>query len=86
MIPSAQYALGLEVRPSGGLVDRALEALRHVIDAGMYGQTPTDGAWQWLLVSAPHSSTPPDLLTTSGPTSNSPAPPSIASAPAPPSR
>lgn len=46
--------------------ERALEALRHVIDAGMYGQTPTDGAWQWLLVSAPHSSTPPDLLRTGG--------------------
>ncbi len=28
MIQSAQYALGLEVRPSGGLVERAVEALR----------------------------------------------------------
>lgn len=46
--------------------ERALDALRHVIDAGMYGQTPVDGAWQWLLVSAPHSSTPPDLLRTGG--------------------
>lgn len=46
--------------------ERALEALRHTIDAGMYGQTPVDGAWQWLLVSAPHSSTPPDLLRTGG--------------------
>lgn len=44
----------------------ALDRLRHVIDTGMFGQTPVDGAWQWLLVSAPHSSTPPDLLRTGG--------------------
>ena len=44
----------------------ALERLRHVIDTGMYGQTPVDGAWQWLLVAAPHSSTTPDLLRTGG--------------------
>jgi hypothetical protein len=46
--------------------ERALDALRHVIDAGMYGQTPIDGAWQWMLVAAPHSSTPTDLLRTGG--------------------
>lgn len=44
----------------------ALDRFRHVIDTGMYGQTPVDGAWQWLLVSAPHSSTPFDLLRTGG--------------------
>lgn len=44
----------------------ALEMLRRQIDTGMFGQTPVDGAWQWLLVSAPHSSTTFDLLRTGG--------------------
>lgn len=51
-------------------LDRDQEAtlveLRRQIDGGMFGQTPVDGAWQWLLVSAPHSSTTPDLLRTGG--------------------
>ena len=46
--------------------DATLAELRRQIDAGMFGQTPVDGAWQWLLVSAPHSSTTPDLLRTGG--------------------
>ena len=32
----------------------------------MFGQTPDDGSWAWLLVVAPHSSTPFDLLQTMG--------------------
>ena len=44
----------------------ALERLHRLIDTGLYGQTPVDGAWQWLLVSAPHSSTTFDLLRTGG--------------------
>ena len=32
----------------------------------MYGTTPTDGPWQWLLVVAPHSGTPFDLAHTIG--------------------
>ena len=32
----------------------------------MYGQTPVDGSWAWLLVVAPHSSTPFDLAHTMG--------------------
>ena len=44
----------------------ALERLHRLIDTGLYGQTPTDGAWQWLLVAAPHSSTTFDLLRTGG--------------------
>jgi hypothetical protein len=32
----------------------------------MYGQTPADGSWAWLLVVAPHSTTPFDLLQTMG--------------------
>ena len=33
---------------------------------GMAGVTPTDGPWQWLLVAAPHSATPFDLVQTTG--------------------
>ncbi len=33
---------------------------------GLYGQTPVDGGWQWLLVVAPHSTTPFDLAQTIG--------------------
>jgi uncharacterized membrane protein len=44
----------------------ALERLHRVIDTGLYGQTPADGAWQWMLVAAPHSSTTFDLLRTGG--------------------
>ncbi|MAY97630.1 heparan-alpha-glucosaminide N-acetyltransferase domain-containing protein [uncultured Nocardioides sp.] len=46
--------------------EEALERLHRLIDTGLYGQTPVDGAWQWLLVSAPHSSTTFDLLRTGG--------------------
>ncbi|NPC95721.1 heparan-alpha-glucosaminide N-acetyltransferase domain-containing protein [Nocardioides sp. zg-DK7169] len=40
-----------------------------VLDAvatGMGGTTPTEGAWQWLLVVAPHSATPFDLAQAGG--------------------
>jgi uncharacterized membrane protein len=33
---------------------------------GMFGTTPAGGAWEWLLVVAPHSSTPFDLAQTIG--------------------
>ena len=33
---------------------------------GLAGVTPTDGPWQWLLVVAPHSATPFDLVQTTG--------------------
>lgn len=46
--------------------EEALGRLHRLIDTGLYGQTPVDGAWQWLLVSAPHSSTTFDLLRTGG--------------------
>lgn len=36
------------------------------IGGGMFGTTPTGGAWQWLLVVAPHSATPFDLAQTIG--------------------
>jgi NADH:ubiquinone oxidoreductase subunit 6 (subunit J) len=43
-------------------IDGALTAM----SKGLYGQTPVDGGWQWLLVVAPHSSTPFDLAQTIG--------------------
>lgn len=43
-------------------IDGALTAMSH----SLYGQTPVDGGWQWLLVVAPHSSTPFDLAQTIG--------------------
>lgn len=36
------------------------------IATGMHGNTPRDGAWPWLFVVAPHSSTPLDLIATLG--------------------
>ncbi len=36
------------------------------IATGMFGQTPTDDGWRWLLVVAPHSTTPFDLAQTGG--------------------
>jgi hypothetical protein len=40
--------------------------LLDVIAKGMYGNTPTGGPWEWLLVVAPHSTTPFDLAQTIG--------------------
>lgn len=39
-------------------------ALVDAISGGMHGTTPTGGSWAWLLVVAPHSGTPFDLLHT----------------------
>lgn len=36
------------------------------ISTGMFGNTPDGGSWAWLLVVAPHSSTPFDLAQTIG--------------------
>jgi hypothetical protein len=36
------------------------------ISSGMFGVTPVGGAWDWLLVVAPHSATPFDLAQTIG--------------------
>ncbi len=40
--------------------------LRESVEGGLYGQTPVEGPWQWLLVVAPHSTTPFDLAQTIG--------------------
>jgi hypothetical protein len=40
------------------------DALVNAISGGMHGTTPAEGSWAWLLVVAPHSGTPFDLLHT----------------------
>jgi hypothetical protein len=46
------------IRTEPGLLDS--------IATGMFGNTPTGGSWAWLLVVAPHSSTPFDLAQSIG--------------------
>ena len=46
--------------------DADAAALLDRIAEGMPGTTPTDGAWEWLGVVAPHTATPLDLLQTTG--------------------
>jgi len=52
----------LEGSPPGATIDQLLEQ----VAGGMFGQTPVDGSWAWLLVVAPHSTTPFDLAQTMG--------------------
>lgn len=52
----------LLVDAPGSTIDELLREIAH----GMYGQTPVDGSWAWLLVVAPHGSTPFDLAQTTG--------------------
>ena len=40
------------------------DAFVDAISGGMHGTTPADGSWAWLLVVAPHSGAPFDLLET----------------------
>lgn len=53
-------------RPVSPPVAEMRAALREQVGTGLYGQTPVEGPWQWLLVAAPHSTTPFDLATTVG--------------------
>ena len=53
----------LATRVSATLVDPAVASENAT---GMYGTTPADGDWDWLLVVAPHSATPFDLAQTIG--------------------
>lgn len=46
--------------------DATAAALLDHISEGLPGTTPTGGAWEWLLVVAPHSGTPFDLAHTAG--------------------
>ncbi|WP_110182778.1 heparan-alpha-glucosaminide N-acetyltransferase domain-containing protein [Nocardioides solisilvae] len=51
--------------PPIGVAPASRDELLDLVAGGMFGTTPT-GAWQWLLVDAPHSATPFDLLHTIG--------------------
>lgn len=42
------------------------DELLQILSGSQHGTTPTDGAWQWLLVASPHSATPFDLAQTTG--------------------
>lgn len=53
----------LATRISRSLVDPAIASENEL---GMFGTTPPDGDWSWLLVVAPHSATPFDLAQTIG--------------------
>lgn len=53
----------LATRVSGSLVDPAIASENAT---GMFGTTPPDGDWDWLLLVAPHSATPFDLAQTIG--------------------
>ncbi len=48
--------------PAGSVLDPSLDL---ALQSSMYGVSPTT-SWWWLAVSAPHSGTSPDLLTTAG--------------------
>lgn len=45
---------------------RTPQALLAEVAGGLFGTTPTGGAWQWLLVVTPHSATPFDLAQSTG--------------------
>ncbi|WP_322920515.1 heparan-alpha-glucosaminide N-acetyltransferase domain-containing protein [Nocardioides renjunii] len=53
----------LATQVSRSLVDPAVASEKAT---GMFGTTPADGDWSWLLVVAPHSATPFDLAQTIG--------------------
>jgi uncharacterized membrane protein YeiB len=53
------------VPDAGGYGDvSTADAFVSAISGGMHGTTPAGGSWAWLLVAAPHSGTPFDLLET----------------------
>jgi len=60
--PGVARELGRDLGLRG--VDAA--ELQRQVEGGMFGNTPTAGSWDWLLVVAPHSTTPFDLAQTMG--------------------
>jgi hypothetical protein len=55
------------VPDAGGYGDVSTgDAFVNAISGGLHGTTPAGGSWAWLLVVAPHSGTPFDLLETGG--------------------
>ncbi|GAA4677744.1 heparan-alpha-glucosaminide N-acetyltransferase domain-containing protein [Nocardioides nanhaiensis] len=59
--PSVREALVRDY-PTGMGADEVIEQAR----GGLFGVTPSPGPWQWLLLDAPHSATPFDLVATGG--------------------
>jgi hypothetical protein len=55
-----------ELVAGGGTTVVTGSELLDEIAGGMFGQTPVGGPWEWLLVVAPHSTTPFDLAQTIG--------------------
>ncbi|WP_256215515.1 heparan-alpha-glucosaminide N-acetyltransferase domain-containing protein [Nocardioides psychrotolerans] len=60
--PGVAQRLSEELGPRGA----GAAGLRRQIEGGMFGNTPSGGSWDWLLVVAPHSTTPFDLAQTMG--------------------
>lgn len=65
---SALAVGGLSLAIIATLVSRALvdPGVSDLYARGMFGTTPADGDWSWLLLVAPHSATPFDLAQTIG--------------------
>lgn len=61
LAPSVREALVRDY-PTGMTSDEVIEQAR----GGLFGVTPSPGPWQWLLLDAPHSATPFDLVATGG--------------------
>lgn len=59
--PSVREALVRDY-PTGMSAEEVIEQAR----GGLFGVTPSRGPWQWLLLDAPHSATPFDLVATGG--------------------
>lgn len=59
--PSVREALVRDY-PTGMSAEEVIEQAR----GGLFGVTPSPGPWQWLLLDAPHSATPFDLVATGG--------------------
>ena len=59
---------GLALAVAATWISNALTdpALREQFAGGMYGTTPADGDWSWLLFVSPHSGTPFDFAQTIG--------------------
>ncbi len=60
-----QWVLRRLVPDAGAYGDvSTADAFVNAVSGGMHGTTPAGGSWAWLLVVAPHSGTPFDLLET----------------------
>jgi hypothetical protein len=68
---AAAATSGLLLGPAGGydqlrdVVDTDGQRIEQVVDAGRFGNVPTTSRW-WLATDAPHTSTPLDVIGTTG--------------------